>query len=95
MIDDMDRALELDREKLIALGADPGPEFMTCDNCGGDGGFERLWSTRPPPWGDGADDGEWVECQECAGSGWIIGTPESLTLDDLSPPQTPDQEIRQ
>lgn len=82
MTDDFERALELDRKKLIMLGADPGPEFMTCDNCGGDGGFETV-EMPSNKWGDPTPDGRWITCQECAGSGWVIGTPPPITLDDL------------
>ena len=79
----MQTALQADREKLIALGGDPGPVFITCDNCGGEGGWEVAVAGRAPPWGDGADDGYWVACPSCHGAGWDIGEPENLTRDDL------------
>lgn len=81
MIDDLDRALELDREKLIALDADPGPVFRTCDNCGGAGGFETV-EIPSNKWGDPTPGGRWVACSECNGSGWVIGTPAPITIDD-------------
>lgn len=54
-----------------------------CDDCGGEGGFEVAVATRPPPWGDGADDGYWVECPTCHGSGWIDEEPPVLDMDEL------------
>lgn len=62
---EMQRALELDGEKLRHLtGEDHGPHFISdlpvpCPECGGDGGFEEAGS------------GKWSECTFCAGSGEV------------------------
>lgn len=57
--------------------------MKTCENCGGEGGFEIPYAGRNPPWGDGADDGEWRTCRDCGGSGWEEGELPQLTLDEL------------
>lgn len=51
--------------------------MVTCDNCGGDGG----WPARP-----GAYDEGWVACPVCGGSGWVYGDQDPLDIDDLPPP---------
>lgn len=56
--------------------------MTTCDNCGGEGGWEEAIAGRMPPWGDGADDGRWVECQTCRGSGWVENDPPQLDMDE-------------
>lgn len=47
---------------------------MTCENCGGEGGFQSS---------DIEGNELWVECPECHGSGWVEGEPEPLSIEDL------------
>lgn len=47
-----------------------GPFFVTCDDCGGEGGF---YVPDPPPfsrWADPTPGERFVECPACRGSGW-------------------------
>lgn len=62
--------------------------LRTCGNCDGDGGYEVAYRGRPPPWGDGADGGEWIDCSYCGGSGWEEGEPEPIEQDELPPPRS-------
>ena len=64
--------LDEDAAKLIALGADPGPEFvvMPCIVCGGDGSFDES--------GD-----RWRKCEACDGTGRVEIGLTSIDMEDL------------
>jgi hypothetical protein len=55
---------------------------MTCEACGGDGGFESR------PYGyshiTGAPLTNWTECADCDGSGWAEVRVGLITLDDIA-----------
>lgn len=81
----MSDALGSDAAKLRDLTGEQQFFMVTCDDCGGEGGEEVSWAGRGPPWDDGADGGDWIECQTCHGSGSISNhepAPE-LEQDDL------------
>lgn len=86
-------ALKADADKLRDLTGEPQPFMVTCDNCGGEGGWEIV--TGPTSkWGDPTPGGEWVECPTCHGSGWLDGDepPPAIEQDELPPPQGDDIE---
>lgn len=53
--------------------------YTSCDNCGGDGGFE---ANGVATWDDPYRM-DWVECPTCHGSGWVEGDPEPIDQDEL------------
>lgn len=60
---------------------------VTCDNCGGEGGFYTPWAPGSK-WSDPTPGEQWDDCPTCHGSGWIIADqpPPEIEQDDLSPP---------
>lgn len=66
----MIEALRLDADNLSALTGQPQYFMVTCDDCGGEGGF---YTPEPLPgkWADPTPGERWDECPTCAGSGWI------------------------
>lgn len=65
--EEMDRALELDRQKLISLGCDPGPEW--CEHCSGNGEIITDWDLYLCPPAGGAGDVGTAACRACDGTG--------------------------
>jgi DnaJ-class molecular chaperone len=80
-------ALKADAEKLSDLTGEPQWFMVTCDNCGGEGGFYTPEQT-PSRWDDPTTGERWDDCPTCNGSGWITNhqpAPE-LDQDELPPP---------
>lgn len=89
----MTNALRLDAEKLTALTGEPQYFMVTCDDCGGDGGF---YTPEPLPgkWSDPTSGERWDECRTCAGSGWITNYEPAAEIDqDELPPLREDGTI--
>lgn len=60
---------------LTEICRDTDSQLVSCDNCGGDGGFYHPETEQSLE--------AFSCCPECGGSGWIPGDPPSLTLSDL------------
>lgn len=54
-----------------------------CENCEGDGGFEVQTGSTCGRWGDPTPGGEWVDCPECDGSGFVEGHEHLIEQEDL------------
>jgi hypothetical protein len=83
MVKGMFDALRQDAEKLRDLTGEPQWFMVTCDDCGGEGGFCSLEGYA----GDQPIE-HWDECPTCHGSGWLTNhepAPE-IEQDELPPP---------
>jgi DnaJ-class molecular chaperone len=80
-------ALKADAEKLRALTGETQSFMISCDDCGGEGGYEVAYAATSK-WGDPTPGGEWIECPTCHGSGWLDNhEPEPpLDPDEIFPP---------
>lgn len=74
---EMQRALELDGEKLLQLtGEDHGPWFLdTCPDCGGSGVIARRVTVYEAGCGFPHDDTDERKCEACDGFGTIVVQP--------------------
>ena len=60
---------------LTEICRDTDLQLVSCDNCGGEGGFYQPEDERSLE--------RFSPCPACGGNGWIPGEPASLTLSDL------------
>jgi DnaJ-class molecular chaperone len=63
--------------------------LVTCDDCGGEGGFYSAVPSYGHAYSDPTPGERWDECPTCHGSGWLDNhEPEpEIDQDELPPPR--------